>query len=329
MTSAASLGGARRPLVSVCMPCYNAARFVGAAIESVLAQTYSPIELIVVNDGSTDDSAAVLEGFESRGVKVIHQSNAGQCAAANRAFGVSKGDLIKFFDADDLLDREMISRQVAAISTYDDAIAMSEWARFRQDPTEAVFNALPMYRTTDPVTWLTEEWARGEPMMQCAMWLIPRSVLQRAGGWNERLSLINDFEFFSRVLLAARSVVYTPGARLYYRSSVANSLSSQKSRMAAESALLSFILGTEHLIKVEDSQRTRRAAANMLRTFEYTFYPHFEDLRKRAAAKIGELGGSDLQPVGPPGFHRLRRWLGWRAARRIQIVVQQLRQSNL
>lgn len=313
-----------RPLVSVCIPCFNAERYLAAAVESVLAQTYAPIEIIVVNDGSTDQSADVLQCFAGHGVKVIHQANAGQCAAANRAWAEASGDYIKFFDADDLLGREMIERQVAALSGRTDAIAMGEWSRFSQDPAEATFDALPMYRTTDPVTWLVDEWTRGAPMMQCAMWLIPFAVLQRTGGWNERLSLINDFEFFSRVLLSARELVYVPGARLFYRSGIATSLSGQKSRRAAESAHLSLLLGTDQLMAAENSQRTRRAAANMLRTFDHTFCPAFADLRRALESRIKGLGGSDLPPVGPPGFHRLRRWIGWRAARRVQFLSERL-----
>lgn len=306
------------PLVSVCIPCFNAERYVAAAIESVLAQTYAPIEIIVVNDGSTDQSAAVLQRFAGYGVKVIHQENAGQCAAANRAWADASGDYIKFFDADDLLGSEMIERQVTALSGRTDAIAMGEWSRFSQDPAEARFEILPMYRTTDPVTWLADEWTQGAPMMQCAMWLIPSAALRSTGGWNERLSLINDFEFFARVLLSVRELVYTSEARLYYRSGLTSSLSGQKSRRAAESAHLSLRFGTDHLLAAENSQRTRRAAANMLRTFDHTFYPAFADLRHLLEARIQELGGSDLPPVGPPGFHRLRRWVGWRAARRAQ-----------
>ncbi len=84
-------------LVSICMPCHNAGRYVAAALDSVLAQTYPNIEIIVVSDGSTDNSAEVLEGYRSRGVKVVHQENKGQCAAANRAFAESRGEYIEFF----------------------------------------------------------------------------------------------------------------------------------------------------------------------------------------------------------------------------------------
>ena len=311
------------PLVSVLIPCFNAERFVGAALESVLAQTYAPIEVIVVDDGSSDGSAAVLAAFCARGVTVIHQDNAGQCAAANRALAEARGAYIKFFDADDLLDPEMIARQVHAIDGRSDAIALGEWARFRSDPAEAVFSPLPMYRDAKPVDWLVSEWTGGAPMMQCAMFLIPRAIVQKTGGWDERLSLINDFEFFARVLCAAGELRFAPGARLYYRS-VPGSLSAQASPAAAASAALSLALGTDHLLAAEHSPRTRRAAANMLQTFDYTFYPAYAGWCRDLAARIAELGGSDLAPDGPPGFHKLRRWIGWRAARRVQRAAARL-----
>ena len=312
-----------QPLISVLMPCFNAERYVGAALESVLAQTYAPIEVIVVDDGSSDGSAAVLEPFRARGVTVIHQKNAGQCAAANHALSLAQGEYIKFFDADDLLHPEMIHRQVHVLGGRTDAVALGEWSRFRSDPANAVFPRLAMYRDANPVDWLVTEWTGGAPMMQCAMFLIPRLILQRTGGWDERLSLINDFEFFARVLCAAEELVFAPDARLYYRS-VPHSLSARVSRTAAESAALSLQLGTGHLLAAENSPRTRLAAANMLRTFEYTFYPAFADLHRQIAVRIAELGGSDLAPDGPPGFHRLRRYIGWRAARRVQRLAERL-----
>lgn len=311
-------------LVSVLIPCFNAEAFVGAALESVLAQSYAPIEIIVVDDGSTDGSPGVLDQFRARGVTIITQANAGQCAAANQALSVANGAYIKFFDADDLLHPEMIERQMRALAGRTEPVALGEWARFCQAPEEATFTPLPMYRNANPVEWLTGEFLTGEPMMQCAMFLIPRAVLDRIGGWDERLSLINDFEFFARVLTAASEIVYAPGARMYYRSGLQDSLSRQTSRVAGESAVLSLQLGTGHLLRAEDSPRTRRAAANMLQTFEYTFYPRFSGLRRTVAERIADLDGSDLQPDGPPGFHKLRRWIGWRGARRAQQVAERL-----
>ncbi|WP_420457536.1 glycosyltransferase family 2 protein [Rubrivirga sp.] len=315
----------RLSLVSVLIPAYNAERYVGEAIESVLSQTYPHVEIIVVNDGSTDGTREVLGPYEAQGVRVIDQPNAGQCAAANRAFSESNGELVKFFDADDVLAPDHVARQVERLGDRRDAVAVGEWARFYgDDPETAVFEPLPMYRNADPVDWLTTEWTGARPMMQCALWLIPREVLGRSGLWDRRLSLINDFEFFSRVLLSASEVLYTPGARLFYRSGLGASLSGRKSRPARESQALSLLLGTQHLLDAEDSPKTRRACAHVLQDFVYDVYPQHPDLRARVHQRVAELGGSDLPPDGPPGFQRLRRFVGWRLARRVERAAERL-----
>lgn len=316
----------KQPTVSVCMPCYNAEQFLAQALESVLSQTYPNIEIIVTDDGSTDRSAEILARYEARGVRVIPQSNKGQCAAANRAFKACSGDLIKFFDADDVLAPDHVARQVQSLAGGTDAIAIGEWSRFYgDDPNEAVFPPLPIWRDAAPVDWLTQDWNNARPMMQCGLWLIPRRVLKASGLWDERLSLINDFEFFTRVLCHASKILFTAGARLYYRSGLSNNLSGSKSRRAVESAFLSLMLGTQHLLDAEDSPRTRRVCANMLKDFDYTYYPDHSDLRAKVRARGAEIGGSDLAPDGPPGFHKLRKIVGWRAARRAQRLAERLK----
>lgn len=304
--------------ISVLIPCFNAAPYVGAALESVLGQDYPDVEIIVVDDGSTDASREVLRRYESAGVKVVAQDNQGQCAAANRAYRDATGDLIKFFDADDVMGPGMLTLQAARLSDRTDAVAMGEWARFHDDPRSADFSMLPAYRDANAIDWLTSEWLTAQPMMGDALWLIPRDVLNRSGLWNERLSLINDFEFFTRVLLAAGEILYAPGARLYYRSGIPGSLSGQKSRRAVESQFSSISLATSHLIAAHDSPSTRKACANILQSFEHEHYPHHPDLRARVRNRVAELGGADISPSGPPRFHVFRRLIGWRLARRLQ-----------
>lgn len=306
------------PLVSVLVPAYNAEAYVGAAIESVLGQTYRHVEVVVVNDGSTDGTRDVLRRYERAGVRVIDQPNAGQCAAANRAYAASRGALVKFFDADDVLGADHLERQVHVLDGRPGHVAMAEWARFYEAPEDAVFRPLPAYRDASAAEWLTSEWMHARPMMQCALWLVPRTVLERSGLWDVRLSLINDFEFFTRVMLHGAGVVHAPGARLHYRSGVSGSLSGLRSRGAVESALLSLTLGTGHLLAVDDGPRARAACANLFQDFAYTYYPEHPDLRDRALRRVRELGGSALAPDGPPGFRALRRLIGWRLARRAE-----------
>ena len=311
----------RKPLVSVCIPCHNAASYIGAALDSVLAQTWKHLEIIVVNDGSTDGSAEVLERYKERGVRVINQENRGQCAAANRALVESTGDYIKFFDADDLLSQEMIEKQIERLAGRTDAIASSEWGRFHGELSTYRSNNQSVWRDMEPTEWLVEAWKDARPMMQCALWMIPRPILEKSGGWDEELSLINDFEFFARVLCHAREVLFTPGAVLYYRSGLSGSLSRQKSRKAIESQYHSLLRGTAHLLARRQDPAAKLSCANVLQDFIYTYYPDHADLRAKLALRVLELGGSDLSPDGPPRFHQLRRFFGWKSARRIQRVL--------
>lgn len=98
--------------VSVVVPAFNAGRFLREALESALDQSLAPSEVVVVDDGSTDDTASVLEQFHGRIVR-LRQSNAGQASARNRGVGSATGNLLAFLDADDIWSREKLERQVA------------------------------------------------------------------------------------------------------------------------------------------------------------------------------------------------------------------------
>lgn len=103
-----------RPTVSVVIPAYNAERFLAEAIESVLAQEYEPIEIIVVDDGSTDGTAAVAQGY-AHAVTCVRQPNGGIGAARNRGVEAASGELLAFLDADDLWAPGRLRRQVEAL----------------------------------------------------------------------------------------------------------------------------------------------------------------------------------------------------------------------
>jgi glycosyltransferase involved in cell wall biosynthesis len=102
------------PPISVAIPVHNAAPYVAAAIESVLAQTVPVAEVLVVDDGSTDDSGAVARRFGGT-VRCVRQDNAGQGSARNRAVALARGELLAFLDADDLWPRDKLERQLAAL----------------------------------------------------------------------------------------------------------------------------------------------------------------------------------------------------------------------
>lgn len=101
--------------VSVVIPCYNAASFLRETLESVLVQTRPPFEVLVIDDGSTDGSAAIAEAF-CASVRVIRQENQGESAARNRGVNLAQGEWIAFLDADDIWMPEKLDRQLALVA---------------------------------------------------------------------------------------------------------------------------------------------------------------------------------------------------------------------
>ncbi len=304
--------------VSILIPCYNAGRWLGATLDSVFAQTWPNLEVILVDDGSTDDSLAIAQNYRVHGLQILPQDNQGQCAAANHALHVCTGDFIKFMDADDLISPNMIEVQMKTLAGSTTQIAHAEWARFTHLPTEADFTPRSVWHDAAPVDWLVEGWTGGQPMHQCGIFLLPRPLLDRVGGWDERLSLINDFEFFARLITASDGIRFSPGARLYYRSGISGSLSDQKTRRAWESASLSINLAVDHLLRAEDSDRTRRAAADCLMELAGSMYPAEVDLVRQLESRIASLGGSRVRPGGGGVFKLISSLFGWKVARRLQ-----------
>ena len=310
------------PLVSILVPCYNAAAWLGETLSSALSQTWPEKEIVVVDDGSTDESLAVARSFETRGVQVISQPNRGASSARNAAFAASRGDWIQFLDADDLLHPEKLAHQMRLAASAGPELALcSKWTRFTRIPADADFTPQRLCMDAEPVDWLVTKFEY-HAMMHPAAWLVSRQLAARAGAWDESLSLDDDGEYFTRVVLASRGVRYCQEALSYYRSQLPSSLSGRKSEKAWESAYRSLELSAGRLRQAEDSPRTRRACANAFQRFIYDAYPMAKDYRRRAAAAVASLGGTRVQPEGGPLFQRARSLLGWRAAKRLQAALR-------
>lgn len=311
-----------KPLVSILIPCYNSEKYLAETVKSALAQTWQNKEIIIVDDGSTDNSLAVAKSFESPIVKVISQTNRGASASRNRALQESRGDFIQYLDADDLLAPNKIKLQIELLGTDTHFVASGEWARFYQQPTEALFVPQPLWKDLSPVDWLVCAWER-HWMMHPAAWLIPRQISDEAGVWNESLSLNDDGEYFCRIVLSSQEVKFCQGAKTYYRSGNENSLSQFKSEKAKRSEFLSLDLATNHLLAKENSLRTRQVCATVWQRFIYEAYPDVPELTRQAAAKVKELGGSNLQPTGGSMFHLLSQFVGWQKAKKLQTICYQ------
>jgi hypothetical protein len=118
------------PKVSIIIPCYNKAKWIGEAIESCLNQTHKPYEIIIVNDGSTDNSESIITGFQ--GVRYFYQTNQGVSAARNNGLNKATGDYFILLDADDKLQPEFIEKTLKEMTgdiqiCYTDFIGLGEW----------------------------------------------------------------------------------------------------------------------------------------------------------------------------------------------------------
>ena len=310
-------------LVSIIVPCYNAAAWLRTTLESALAQTWPHCEVIVVDDGSTDTSLAIAREFESRGVRVIAQPNQGASAARNQGLRAAAGAFIQFLDADDLISPDKIAAQVAWLQDRPaGTVATCAWGRFEQDPAAARFVDEVVFRNFTPVDFLVLAGNTGA-MIHPSCWLLPRAIAERAGPWDESLSLNDDGEYFARTALAASGMAFCPTGRSYYRSGLAGSLSQQRGERARRSQYRSLELITTHLLAAENSPRTRQAAANYFERFIHDYFPIPADLMRAAAVRATQLGGATLGP--PPMGPRtaaLARILGWRNVWRLKHWLQ-------
>jgi hypothetical protein len=291
-----------------------------ATLDSALAQTHPRAEIILVDDGSRDDSLAIARTYADRGVRVVTQPNRGAAAARNHALRLSTGDWIQFLDADDLLAPEKIARQLArAAAAPASAIFTARWARFTDDPAAAHTHlANPLFADLTPHDYLTR-YATDDCMMHPAAWLLPRAVAIAAGPWDERLSLNDDGEYFTRVVAASTAVIHCADALSLYRSALPASLSGQRSRRHLESAHLAATLTAEHFLLLDSSPVMRAAAADLLQRFAYDYYPAAPDLVADAEHRARALGGAHFTPLGGRVFQLARRIVGWKCARRLQV----------
>jgi glycosyltransferase involved in cell wall biosynthesis len=314
-----------KPLVSIIIPLYNAENFIADAIESIINQSYSNWEVIIVNDESNDNSLTVAKEYESNKIKIYSKKNGGAAAARNYGYYKSKGEFIKFFDADDLINPEMIASQVNIAIKNPNSIISGKWGRFySNDLISFQLNPEECWQDLNPIDWLYSSLRNAQSMTQCGIFLIPRILLEKGGLWNEKLSLIDDHEFFTRIILTSENVKYCKDAILYYRSGIANSLSKLTSLTGAKSELLAIQLATAKLLERENSPRIRSIIANSYGSFMYNNYPKYKDLRAEAKENLKEFGKPNFDLLVPKRYLALSKVFGWKTIKGLMFLKNNL-----
>ena len=307
------------PLVSILIPAYNAERWISDTIRSALAQTWTRKEIIVVDDGSRDETLAIAQRFASCDVLVVTQENQGAATARNRAFQVCQGDYIQWLDADDLLSPDKIAKQMAALECEGKRMLMScSWSYFSYSPERARFEPSPLWSDLAPVEWLTRKIGQNLQMPP-ATWLVSRELTQAAGPWDSRLSFDDDGEYFCRVVRASDGVRFVPEAKVFYRLSGSDSLSSMdESEQKLDSLFLSMQLHISHVRSLEDSERVRAACLSYLQKRLIRFYPENAALVEQLQEMATRLGGRLEVPYLPPRYAWMRKMFGWRFTKRFR-----------
>ncbi|MCF1190802.1 glycosyltransferase [Mangrovimonas sp. AS39] len=305
--------------VSIIIALYNAENYIAETLLSVKHQTWENIEIIVVNDGSKDKSAEVVESLKLENLKLYNNKNAGQCAASNFGIKQANGELVKFLDADDLLKEDCIEKMVLKYRENKNRLVFGEWHYFIQDLSHVKWNHSSIYKDYEkPLDFYLDTLDKADSMLAGWMWLIPKSILEKAGGWDERLHLMNDFEFSTRLLLNSDGVGFAEGAIHYYRKGLSSAMTSHMNRRIAESIFTGVFEAHNNVLKFENSPRVRLAFANQFQNWVYQFYPNYKDLSRKMELLIDDLEGSTLKPEGGRLFYFLNRFLPWKWVAYIQ-----------
>ncbi len=277
--------------VSVLIPVFNAEKYISATIENVLKQTYSDIEIVIVDDGSTDKSYEIAQTYQSEKIKVFRQENKGASAARNLAFEKSTGDLIQYLDADDLLSYNKIEAQVKLFESINDtrAIIASGIVLFDGDLMSSI--AIPHKQMSTksynkPLDLLVDICCERN-IVQSSIWLVHRDLIVEVGEWNEQLTLNDDGEYFFRVVAKSSGVYFCSQGVVFYRNTP-QSLSKQVSEKAIKSQLEATRIMVREMRAMEDSERVRGAATN----FYMQYLPRFKSdfYNEQAANDVKKLG---------------------------------------
>ena len=207
------------PLVSVVIPTYNYGRFIGETVESVLTQTYRPVETIIVDDGSTDDTRERVAGYGGR-VRYIYQQNSGLSAARNTGIHAAKGEFIALLDSDDLWLPDKLERQIDVCIQYPDS-ALVATERFAIDETGQRLDYVAESCARAGFRELTARDLLEFPAFSPSSVVLRKDALLAVGGFDEALTAVEDMEMWVRIAVNFRVLrlkATLTGQRFHYRS---------------------------------------------------------------------------------------------------------------
>lgn len=270
--------------VSVIIPLYNAEKYIAECIDSVINQTYCDIEIIVVDDGSTDCSLDVVKSFygSNERVIVLSQENRGGCAARNVGLQKATGEYIQFLDADDKLDEKKIQAQMELLESLQfpkNVLVFSQWTKMGMPVAEMGLNQTSVWHDYENPIDILVDFALNQCCLPPSVYLTPADLIREVGGWNETLKRNQDGEFFARILSKTATLRFSNNAVAYYRSTL-NSVSKTISPQSADSWVRS-LMTTSDIIVSSQHPQSEEAVCKMLSACLCCLYPYYSEAREK------------------------------------------------
>jgi glycosyltransferase involved in cell wall biosynthesis len=309
-------------LVSVLIPVFNAEKYLEKCLNSILAQTYKNIEIVIVDDGSTDQSFNVAGKLESsyNNIKIFSQCNRGAASARNKAFELCGGEYIQYFDADDIMHPEKIASQMKLLETHGfdpGIVSIGRWARFWGDTACSTVQDLRIYRDyDDSVEFLADCWENAQYAVG-PTWLVHRSIVEKTGGWNPEISVLDDGVFFAKAAMASSKILFCEESLIYWRQETPGSLSKDRSERGVASHLKACREYAKIVEKYLHDPKIRHALAMEYTKFLYVAYPSFPSLVKEAQKDLKALGFDKPLSLPTPKFRAASALLGFYATARL------------
>ena len=303
-----------KPSVSVVIPCYNAQRWVGEAIRSCLAQTHRALEIILIDDGSTDDSLEVVKSYGSK-VRWESGPNRGGNYARNRGFELSSGEYIQFLDADDYILSEKIERQAKFLEETGADAVYGDWRHQYHEREEESFLGTVQVpgAQLDILESLLGQWWVAPVAILCR-----RRCVTKCGGWDESLPSAQDRDFFIAAAWSKMDIRYQPGCYSIYRRWGNFTISTSNRPLWLESNCL-VLEKAEKLLADSDELSTRYKQA--LAESYFALSRNYYDLDRETYASLMDKVFS-LNPNFTPGRESLcyrvaQKTFGFRLAEKL------------
>ncbi|MFV8342093.1 glycosyltransferase family 2 protein [Flavobacterium sp. XS2P39] len=244
------------PQVSVIIPTYNRAHLISETLDSVIMQTYTNWECIIVDDRSSDNTFEVVGNYLKKDSRfqyferpIERQKGASTCR--NLGFEISKGSYIQYLDSDDLISENKLQEQMAILkNASSNSIATCKWGRFSNIYNDKIiFDNFESYHSFDSAQTFLTALANSKGYFPIHSYLIKRNLIENSGGWNEYLSLNDDGEFMMRLIVNVEKVCFSSKAYAYYRFGDASNLSSFNQEQKIADMINSFRM-IEYLFKI-------------------------------------------------------------------------------